>query len=154
MDFRDLTPDDRPLLESFTCSFSRSGPAFRVQETIRERLADELLPDGHVTSIGAFDGDEFCGLAAWSPRPDDPEVWTCHVVAVAIGRMGKGLGTALKRAVIERASAAGILVVTSWVEEDNDAMLKLNTKLGASIHRDPEDPRFFACLIQVPGADV
>lgn len=78
----------------------------------------------------------------------------CHVVAVATGCMRRGLGTQIKRAVIERAGQAGVLVVISFVEEDNEPMLQLNARLGATVDRDPEDPRFFACRIEVPTLEI
>ncbi len=58
-----------------------------------------------------------------------------HATGVARAFRGRGLATALKGAQIERARTAGLRELVTWNEEGNDAIRRVNTKLGYRITR-------------------
>jgi L-amino acid N-acyltransferase YncA len=148
VEFVRLGPADRQHLETFECSSGRKAYwTLEVERQIRETLPWFLDHPEEGAVIGLCDGGDLCGIAAWSPRHDDPGVWQTHVIAVRNGRKGKGHGERLKREVLERARAAGADAVIAIVHADNQPMLRINGQLGADIATDPKDFNYKICTI-------
>lgn len=145
MKIRAFRPHDSFQLQSFECSFYREPWTLAVQEMIRDRLPYSLVT-GEARALGAWDRDTLCGVAAWTTH--EHPIWRSSVVAVQRGYYRRGIGEALKHAVLEEARRAGATALVSFIHYDNDRMLRLNTKLGAHIERDPRDRNYFVCTIQ------
>jgi GNAT superfamily N-acetyltransferase len=96
------------------------------------------LTRGGAKGVGLWEGEQLKGLIAWSEA--SPELWTSHLLAVAAGAQRRGSGTLLKKTLLERAWSSGCLVVASIIHRDNDAMYRINRRLGAKIELDPDDP--------------
>jgi predicted GNAT superfamily acetyltransferase len=116
---------------------------------VRERLAD-ALEGGYATGLGAWNDDDILvGVAAWAPMPDEPSAWYSQVLAVRFGHMRRGVGKALKVAMIERARAARIDLIISRIHQDNDAIRSLNEGLGARTTRPKGDRDHLLCTLPV-----
>lgn len=78
----------------------------------------------------ALDGDEFVGLTELV-FPVGPEG---HAIIESTGtrkaHRGRGVATALKYACVDRALAAGVPVINTGNEKDNEAILTINRRLG------------------------
>ena len=94
---------------------------------------------GAVRALGLWDDGRLIAVVAWSDK--DPEVWTALVLATASNKRRRKYAERLKREMLGLAWAAGCYAVASIVHRDNDAVLGLNTKLGAHIELDPSDRR-------------
>jgi GNAT superfamily N-acetyltransferase len=140
---RALTTADEPSLLTFTCVNYREPWTALVQEMIRKPLAGNIAI-GAVSAVGAWIGDDLCGVAAWRYEGE-----ICHsvVLAVRTGQRRQGIGSLLKDAVLSEARAAGAAVVVSVVHWDNEAMIELNARLGASIERIPADDEYCLCVV-------
>jgi hypothetical protein len=73
--------------------------------------------------------------------------WTVNIVATAHGYQRRGIALSLKRYVLALAREASVPEVLSNVHFDNDAMQKLNAKLGAQTRMDPNDRHSMICRI-------
>ena len=58
-----------------------------------------------------------------------------HATGVARAHRGRGLATALKRAQIDRARAAGLNELVTWNEDGNAPIRAVNARLGYRITR-------------------
>jgi phosphinothricin acetyltransferase len=91
--------------------------------------------DGDVIGFGSF-GD----FRAWPGYRTTVE----HSVHVRADRRGRGTGTALLAALIERAAALGKHAMIAGVDADNAASLRLHERLGFTVvGRLPEVARKF-----------
>lgn len=102
-------------------------------EEWRAREIDDALfvPEG---SLVAFvDGEP---VAYGLMQLERPGLGAHHATGVARAHRGRGLATALKRAQIERARAAGLHGLVTWNEESNAAIRAVNARLGYRITRD------------------
>jgi hypothetical protein len=141
-----LGPEHRGHFTRFSCG---GGDP---EKMVRELLADALAyTERRVWGLGIFDGHELVSLIAWREKPGDPETWEVPILATAIGHTRKGHAERLKREVLARAGLADppVFAVTSAVRVENNAMLELNSRLGALIALDPTDPDWRTCLIPV-----
>lgn len=142
-DWRALSAADRESLATFTCRHFKEPWTEIVQIMVREHLADSL--ERHTAeAVGAWNATNLIGVASWSFKDDSCE---CHIVAVALGHQGRGLGRRLKEYVVEVARAAGAGAVVSEVHWDNQPMLELNSHLGASVVAKPGDREYCLCVI-------
>lgn len=71
------------------------------------------------------------------------------LLAVRTGYLQRGYATRLKKALLQQARDAGVTEVVSEVHFDNDAILSLNRRLGASLVRQAADPDYFFCVIRL-----
>jgi GNAT superfamily N-acetyltransferase len=140
---RPLTSADEQSLSTFTCVNYREPWTALVQEMIRDHLVANIAI-GAVSAVGAWTGDDLCGVAAW--RYED-EICHSAVLAVRTGRRRQGIGSLLKEAVLSEARAAGAALVVSLVHWDNQAMIELNASFGANIERIAGDSEYCRCVI-------
>ena len=71
------------------------------------------------------------------------------VLAVALGHHRRGVGRLLKSEALRLLAASGYDLVTSVVHEDNEPMIQLNASLGAHFERDPANPEYLLCVIDI-----
>ena len=91
-------------------------------------LRDEAtLPDGSIVALvdGRIVG--YAGLIAWD---DDPTRAENGLTVVARDWRGRGLATAMKRRQLAWAAGAGIREVVTWTQTGNEAMRRVNERLG------------------------
>ena len=84
-------------------------------------------PEG---SLVALAEGEIVGCAGLLRDPDRPDRAENSLTAVRRDWRGRGLATALKQAVIAWAAANGLLEIYTWTQTGNEAMQRLNEKLG------------------------
>jgi mycothiol synthase len=96
-------------------------PAPSYEEWLEEEVA------GPVTFV-ALDGERVVGAAALLDRTDG--LAEHGLTAVLRSHRGRGIGTALKQAVIHWAAARGYRELTTWTQDGNAAMQAVNRKLG------------------------
>jgi GNAT superfamily N-acetyltransferase len=127
-------------LAVFSCSVRPRDFEIAVEESIRHHLADDVRTGtASVQTLGGWLDGELCGVAAWQPHPEIADAWFINVIAVATGHRNRGLGTLLKREIMDRARAEGIRVLVSVVHVDNDGMQRLNVALGGRPQTIPGD---------------
>jgi mycothiol synthase len=78
----------------------------------------------------ALAGDEIVGCAGLERDDDDPTRAENAITAVLRGRRGRGVATALKTATLAFAAESGIRSVYTWTQARNEAMFRLNERLG------------------------
>jgi mycothiol synthase len=103
----------------------KAGPAVvPIDEWLRE---EATLPGGTFVALkhGIIVG--YAGLLAWN---DDDTRAENGLTVVERRWRGRGLATALKRRQIAWASAHGIAELVTWTQEGNEAMRKVNERLG------------------------
>ena len=84
-------------------------------------------PEGSVVALAE---GEIVGCAGLLRDPDRPDRAENSLTAVRRDWRGRGLATALKQAVIAWAAASGLLEIYTWTQTGNEAMQRLNEKLG------------------------
>lgn len=144
---RRLNASDRTLLETFTCRDFREPWTDIVQEVIRTNLPDELERDT-IAALGAFEGSALAGVIVWK-QADENRIIRSAICAVAHGHQRHGIGLALKQALLVIARDEGAIAVASQVHTENDAMLAINMKLSARLVRDPADPDYWNCILDI-----
>ena len=147
---RTLTPDEppapqfegvefwtvaqRPELLQRSFALAQQGFADMVLKTgsavvpINEWLIEEAtLPGGTFVALehGIIVG--YAGLNAWT---DDDTRAENGLTVVDRRWRGKGLATALKRRQLAWAAAQGIREIVTWTQEGNEAMQRVNLRLG------------------------
>ena len=108
----------------------KTGPAVvPIDEWLRE---EATLPAGTFVALehGIIVG--YAGLLAWT---DDPTRAENGLTVVDRRWRGRGLATALKRRQLAWAAANGIREVVTWTQEGNEAMQRVNVRLGYSLAR-------------------
>jgi len=143
-EFRPLGREHRAQLEGFSCYRYRQPYTRPVEEIIRLYLPDALEQGSH-EGIGFWEEEALLSVAAWR---EDPDTWHVACLAVADGNSRRGLGLRTKIEVLHRATEMGMRFVTSLVHYDNDGMIKINTRLGATMHPDAEREHLF-CVIDL-----
>jgi mycothiol synthase len=93
--------------------------------TYEEWLAEEV--SGPVTLV-ALDAGRIVGAAALFDRTDG--LAEHGLTAVVRTHRGRGIGTALKQALIHWAAANGYRELTTWTQDRNAAMQAVNLRLG------------------------
>lgn len=134
VDFR--TVAQRPELLQRSFALAKQGYADMVLKTgpavvpIDEWLREEAtLPAGTFVALehGVIVG--YAGLLAWT----DDETRAENGLTVVDRRWrGRGLATALKRRQLAWAAANGIREIVTWTQEGNEAMQRVNVRLGYS----------------------
>jgi mycothiol synthase len=132
VDFRTLAQRPELLQRSFALAQQghadmvlKAGPAtIQVDEWIRE---EGTLPAGSFVALehGIIVG--YAGLLAWT---DDDTRAENGLTVVDRRWRGRGLATALKRRQLAWAAANGIREIVTWTQEGNEAMQRVNLRLG------------------------
>ncbi|MEV7278170.1 GNAT family N-acetyltransferase [Streptomyces sp. NPDC093111] len=103
---------------------------------VRQRLRDEFRPEH--TSVVEVDG-AFAGCVAFGPHPHGPGRYLAHFY-LAPEAQGRGLGTAVLTALLDRADADGVPVRLTVVQ--GSAARRLYERAGFTIEsEDPVDVR-------------
>ncbi len=145
--------DEEELLQAFErlSSDSRYMRFLRpVRVANRQRLREVLagFPASGLAlaaTIPAADGIDIVGSASFIVGPG-PE--TCEfAVTVADEWAGTGLGRGLMTALIDAARRRGLREIEGIVLADNQPMLRLASRLGFTIARDPEDFSLRRCRL-------
>ena len=138
-------------------AFERLSPDARYMRFMRvvkapnmERLRKTLaaFPKGGdtiIATVPAADGIDIVGGATYVILDD-----TTHgefAITVAADYGGAGLGSTLMRVMIEAASRRGLKAMEGFVLAVNQPMLRLASRLGFSIARDPDDPSTRICTL-------
>lgn len=138
---RDLAPDDRDKLRA---GFEELSPTARLMRFGRqvEELTDAMLDDlmdvdghDHVALVAVEDTDPEgggLGVARYIREPYETSAAEA-AVTVAEGQRGRGLGTALLRALAERATHEGVTEFRNYVLAENLAMRRVFEDLGAHV---------------------
>ena len=111
--------------QGYTDMALKTGPAVvQVDEWIRE---EGTLPAGTFVALehGIIVG--YAGLLAWT---DDATRAENGLTVVDRRWRGRGLATALKRRQLAWAAANGIREIVTWTQEGNEAMQRINVRLG------------------------
>ena len=128
------TVAQRPELLQRSFALAQQGYADMVLKTgpavvpINEWLLEEAtLPAGTFVALehGIIVG--YAGLLAWT---DDPTRAENGLTVVDRRWRGRGLATALKRRQLAWAVANGIREIVTWTQEGNEAMQRVNVRLG------------------------
>lgn len=128
--FREVTEADRAGCAAFSCRGYGQPWATAVEEFIREDLVDVVV-GGYCDALALVQGDRLAGIVTWMVRVGPPLIFEVGHLATDVQFRHRGVATALKSEVIERARLAGAAAAASEVHRDNDAMQSLNEKLGA-----------------------
>jgi len=124
MEVRLLGPDDRSVLNRVADGVFDSG--------IDAKLAEEFLSDPrHHLAVAIADG-EVIGFASGVHyvHPDKPaELWI-NEVGVAAGQQGRGVGTAVVRALLEHGRRLGCREAWVLTDRTNDAAMRLYASAG------------------------
>lgn len=128
------TVAQRPELLQRSFALAQQGYADMILKTgpavvpINEWLIEEAtLPAGTFVALehGIIVG--YAGLNAWT---DDPTRAENGLTVVERRWRGRGLATALKRRQLAWAAAHGIREIVTWTQEGNEAMQRVNVRLG------------------------
>jgi RimJ/RimL family protein N-acetyltransferase len=153
----------RPIRASdeaeFLQAFDRLSPEARYMRFMRvvkapnlERLRKTLAAfpqggDAIVATVPAADGIDIVGSATFVILDDQT---TCEfAISVAADYGGAGLGSTLMRAIIDAARRRGLREMEGFVLAVNQPMLRLASRLGFTISRDPEDASVRFCRLQL-----
>ena len=100
-------------------------------ETLEEWEESELhAPDfDPALWVIALDGGDIIGLSQASASPESPTVAHCGLTGVLGAYRRRGIGTALKVELLNRAKERGISRIDTRNEEDNP-MYRINERLG------------------------
>jgi ribosomal protein S18 acetylase RimI-like enzyme len=108
----------RARLEAITAAAGLFRPA---EVAIALELFDDALSgDDDYRCLGAYAGDELVGWACWGPTPATQGTYDLYWIVVDPALQGRGVGTALLRAVEARlaAEAARLVVVETSSRPD------------------------------------
>jgi acetyltransferase len=145
--------DEEELLQAFEHLSSQSRYMrfmHAVREANRKRLR-ELLHSfpakglAIAATVPAEDGIDIVGTATFLL---DPQGQSCEfAISVADDWGGAGLGSALMTALIEAARRRGLREMVGFVLAENQPMLRLASRLGFEITRDPDDFTVKTCTL-------
>lgn len=142
---RPLTTDDEAVLRAFECAQMGAWWTAVVEEMVQEHLVGALPT---LEAVGLFVEGELSAVTAWRV---DSDLCRSIVIAVRSGCRRRGFGRLLKEHILAKAVAAGATAVVSHVHWDNDGMLALNERFGATIKRIPGDDEYCYCVIPLRG---
>ncbi|HWS28270.1 MAG TPA: GNAT family N-acetyltransferase [Xanthomonadales bacterium] len=140
-------------------AFERLSPEARymrfmrvVKEPNMERLRKTLatFPQGGdvvIATVPAADGIDIVGSATYVIL--DNSTGCEFAISVAADYGGAGLGSTLMRAIIDAASRRGLKEMEGFVLAANQPMLRLASRMGFTIARDPEDASVRLCHLQL-----
>lgn len=143
MNVRKLGPADAAVFQSLRLQALREDPiAFASSyedesETPLATVAERLVATGDRAIVGAFDGTQLVGIAAWHREEmrklqHKGFVWGVYV---AHSHRGRGLARRLIEAVISLARRAdGILLLNLTAYADNRAAIALYESLGFVVY--------------------
>jgi RimJ/RimL family protein N-acetyltransferase len=145
--------DEEEILQAFD-RLSNQSRYMRFMHSVREvnrtRLRDVLasFPEKGLAiaaTVPAEDGIDIVGTATFIIGPG-PE--TCEfAISVADAWGGAGLGHALMTALIEAARRRGLREMDGFVLAENQPMLRLASRLGFEVTRDPDDFAIRVCRL-------
>jgi GNAT superfamily N-acetyltransferase len=128
------TVAERPELLEASFPLAEQGYADLVLATgtvsvpLEDWLRDEAtLPGGSVVALADRTIVGYAGLLAWDGDPTRAEN---GLTVVDRGWRGRGLAAAMKRRQLAWASQAGIREVVTWTQVGNEAMRRVNERLG------------------------
>jgi acetyltransferase len=140
-------------------AFDRLSPDARYMRFMRvvkapnlERLRKTLAAfpqggDAIIATVPAADGIDIVGSATYIIL-DDPT--SCEfAISVAAAYGGAGLGSTLMRAIIDAAGRRGLKEMEGFVLSVNQPMLRLASRMGFELSRDPEDPSVRLCRLKL-----
>jgi len=148
--FRPATRDDLPAILAIHNDVIATSTAIYTEEpsTLEERTGwFEARTGQGFPVVCAVEADEVAGFASFGPfRP-----WPCgyaatveHSVHVRADRRGRGIGSALVRALLPLARDLGKHVMIGAIDAENEPSLRLHEKLGfARVGHLPEVGRKF-----------
>jgi acetyltransferase len=145
--------DEEEILQAFE-RLSSESRYMRFMHSVREankaRLREALasFPEKGLSiaaTIPAEDGIDIVGAATFIVGPD-PE--SCEfAISVADAWSGGGLGGVLMTALIEAARRRGLREMVGFVLAENQPMLRLASRLGFDVARDPDDHAVRICRL-------
>jgi RimJ/RimL family protein N-acetyltransferase len=147
------TADEAELLQAFE-RLSDAARYMRFMRVIREPDARRLhavlasFPEagfGIVATVPAGDGIDIVGSCIAVFAADRPECEFAITVASEYG--GTGLATRLMTQLIDEARHRGMKEMEGFVLNQNQPMLRLATRLGFRIQRDPDDATIRICRL-------
>lgn len=137
MIIRDATESDVPAItDILNWAIENSTAIFRAHLATYEERAEfltSLQSDGFPYLVAEDEDGTHLGWALYKPL-GDPAIWLGSVedtVYIHPDAHGKGVGTALLRAVVDRAKAdPEVHTMVARITADNEASLKLHEKVG------------------------
>jgi ribosomal protein S18 acetylase RimI-like enzyme len=137
MEIRRLTPYDasayralrlRALWE-FPQAFTSSS---QEDEKLPLEASENRLASGHMKFWGAFDQNELCGMVGYDRETRAKSHHKAKVVGmyVAHEQMARGIGTALMKALIDDARAAGVELLVLTVTQGESSARRLYERSG------------------------
>ncbi len=128
---------DHPELVDAAWELCRDGyadmPLGASLEMTRERLLEEEVTGARVIgglTLLLLDGDVPVAFAGLVGLGADTGAAENGLTTVVRGRRGEGLGTVLKQVQAARAARAGIRRLVTYTQEGNEAMKRVNERLG------------------------
>jgi GNAT superfamily N-acetyltransferase len=137
---RPIRPDDRDALHEAFLSLSEETRFRRFLRPVKELTGSELdyLTDvdhhDHEAVVAVDEAGEIVGVARYirlADRPNEGEV----AVTVRDEWQGRGVGTLVLRALIERARTEGVVAFTALCLASNRDMMILFDELGDGVRR-------------------
>ena len=147
--------DEAELLQAFErlspeARYMRFMRVVRSIDTARLRKTLAAFPQGGdtiIATIPAADGIDIVGGATFVIL-DDPSV--CEfAISVAAEFGGAGLGSTLMTALIDTARRRGLKEMEGFVLSANQPMLRLASRMGFTVSRDPEDSSVRICRLRL-----
>jgi len=111
--------------EAFTSSYAED-------EKLPLEASEKRLASAHQKFWGAFDGDELCGTVGLECQARAKNRHKGKVVGmyVAHEQMGRGIGGALMRALVEDARACGLELLVLTVTQGEGSAIRLYERCG------------------------
>lgn len=134
-EIRDATEADLPgILAIFNQAICETTAVWHLEPATLEARRQWLLErqGRNLPVLVAAEGEAILGFASYGDfRPFAGYALTVeHSVYVAPDAQGRGLGSALLRALVERARAAGLHVMVAGIEASNAASIHLHRRAG------------------------
>lgn len=143
----------------FLQAFERLSPDARYMRFMRVVKAPNLARlrktlaafprggDAIIATVPATDGIDIVGSATYVILDDSTRCEFAITVSADFG--GAGLGSTLMRAIIDAASRRGLKEMEGFILAVNQPMLRLASRMGFAVSRDPEDPSVRLCCLQL-----
>jgi acetyltransferase len=145
--------DEEELLQAFDrlgahSRYLRFMHSVREANVLRLRKVLDSFPERGLAiaaTVPTGDGIDIVGSASFvlGARGDDCE----FAVTVQDGWAGAGLGRVLMEALVGAARRRGLREMTGFVLAENAPMLRLASRLGFAVRRDPDD--FSQCICRL-----